>query len=46
METMLFPPLLASFIICMLVLPNMVDFLASNFSEMIQNMADFIKSIA
>lgn len=35
-----------SFIICMLVLPNMVDFLASNFSEMIQNMADFIKSIA
>ena len=35
-----------SIIICMLVLPNMVDFLASNFSEMIQNMADFIKSIA
>lgn len=35
-----------SFIICMLILPNLVDFLADNISDMIQNMADFIRSIA
>ena len=33
-----------AFIILMLILPNVIDFLSSSLSDTIQNMADFIKS--